>query len=249
MPHAMERSDATPTMSATQTVDRILDSFDGERQAQARLMLSESLKGVLAQRLLRAREGGRALAMEVLIGTPAVSALIREKKTFQLQSVLQTGRKEGMQTMDEALTVLPALLDRYGLERPVLIGHSDGASIAIIHAGAGYPASALVLIAPHVFVEAETIAGIEAADAAFRAGPLRHRLARHHADVDATFRGWADAWLAPEFRDWFRDRVVEYTELRDEQRRVAKFELVADLDMAGARGAAIAALSVLVHTT
>ncbi len=95
------------TMSATQTVDRILDSFDGERQAQARLMLSESLKGVLAQRLLRKRDGrGRVLALEVLIGTPAVSALVREKKTFQLQSVIQTGRKEGMQTMDEAVLAL-----------------------------------------------------------------------------------------------------------------------------------------------
>jgi twitching motility protein PilT len=95
------------TMSATQTVDRILDSFDGERQSQARLMLSESLKGVLAQRLLRRSDGmGRALAMEVLMGTPAVAALVREKKTFQLQSVLQTGRKEGMQTMDESIVGL-----------------------------------------------------------------------------------------------------------------------------------------------
>ena len=95
------------TMSATQTVDRILDSFDGERQSQARLMLSESLKGVLAQRLLRRRDGrGRTLGLEVLIGTPAVAALIREKKTFQLQSVIQTGRKEGMQTMDEAVLAL-----------------------------------------------------------------------------------------------------------------------------------------------
>ena len=95
------------TMSATQTVDRILDSFDGDRQAQARLMLSESLRGVLAQRLLRQPDGrGRALALEVLVGTPAVSALVREKKTFQLASVIQTGRKEGMQSMDEALFTL-----------------------------------------------------------------------------------------------------------------------------------------------
>jgi twitching motility protein PilT len=95
------------TMSATQTVDRILDSFDGERQAQARLMLSESLKGVLAQRLLRRADGaGRVLALEVLVGTPAVSALIREKKVFQLQSVIQTGRKDGMQCMDDAVLQL-----------------------------------------------------------------------------------------------------------------------------------------------
>ena len=95
------------TMSATQTIDRILDSFDGERQGQARLMLSESLRGVLAQRLLRKPNGhGRALALEVLVGTPAVSALIREKKTFQLGSVIQTGKKDGMQSMDEALMAL-----------------------------------------------------------------------------------------------------------------------------------------------
>jgi len=95
------------TMSATQTVDRILDSFEGERQAQARLMLSESLKGVLAQRLLKRSDGqGRVLAMEVLVGTPAVSALIREKKIFQLQSVIQTGKKDGMQTMDDSLMQL-----------------------------------------------------------------------------------------------------------------------------------------------
>lgn len=95
------------TMSATQTVDRILDSFEGERQAQARLMLSESLKCVLAQRLITKSDGrGRQLALEVLIGTPAVSALVREKKTFQLQSVIQTGKKEGMQSMDEAVIQL-----------------------------------------------------------------------------------------------------------------------------------------------
>jgi twitching motility protein PilT len=92
------------TMSAAQTVDRILDSFDGERQSQVRLMLSESLRGVLAQRLLRRKDGqGRILALETLMGNGAVSALIRERKTFQLASVIQTGKKEGMQSMDESL--------------------------------------------------------------------------------------------------------------------------------------------------
>ena len=95
------------TMSATQTVDRILDSFEGEKQAQVRLMLSESLKGVLAQRLVRRKDGrGRALALEVLMSTNAVSSLIREKKTFQLASVIQTGRRDGMQSMDEAILQL-----------------------------------------------------------------------------------------------------------------------------------------------
>jgi twitching motility protein PilT len=95
------------TMSATQTVDRIVDSFEGEKQAQIRLMLSESLRGVLAQRLLRRRDGqGRVLALEILTSNSAVSSLIREKKTFQLASVIQTGRKEGMVSMDESLLQL-----------------------------------------------------------------------------------------------------------------------------------------------
>jgi twitching motility protein PilT len=95
------------TMSAAQTVDRIIDSFEGEKQSQVRLMLSESLKGVLAQRLLRRADGrGRALGLEILVGNTAVASLIREKKTFQLGSVIQTGKREGMQTMDEAVLQL-----------------------------------------------------------------------------------------------------------------------------------------------
>jgi twitching motility protein PilT len=95
------------TMNAPQTVDRILDTFDGERQTQVRLMLAESLKGVFAQRLLRRADGhGRILALEILTGNTAVASLIREKKTFQLGSVIQTGRKDGMQSMDDALLTL-----------------------------------------------------------------------------------------------------------------------------------------------
>jgi twitching motility protein PilT len=92
------------TMSAAQTVDRIIDSFEGEKQAQVRYMLSESLRGVLAQRLLRRSDNaGRVLAVELMYANHAVAALIREKKTFQLPSVIQTGRRDGMQTMDESI--------------------------------------------------------------------------------------------------------------------------------------------------
>jgi twitching motility protein PilT len=95
------------TMSATQTVDRILDSFDGERQSQVRLMLAESLKGVLAQRLLPRADGrGRALAVEILLGNGAVASLIRDRKTFQLTTVMQTGKREGMRSMDDAVMAL-----------------------------------------------------------------------------------------------------------------------------------------------
>ncbi|MFB7483861.1 alpha/beta fold hydrolase [Streptomyces anulatus] len=102
---------------------------------------------------------------------------------------------------EEATDVLPELLDRLGLERPVLVGHSDGASIALLHAGVR-PVSALVLIAPHVFVEPETLAGIVAARAAYRDGPLAGRLAGFHDDPDTAFHSWADVWLSPAFRDW-----------------------------------------------
>lgn len=104
---------------------------------------------------------------------------------------------------EEALDILPVILDRLGLERPILIGHSDGASIALIHAAlAGRTVAGVVLIAPHVFVEPETVAGIEAATRAYREGDLRTRLAAYHADVDAAFLPWSTVWLSPEFRTW-----------------------------------------------
>ncbi|HYM81971.1 MAG TPA: type IV pilus twitching motility protein PilT [Candidatus Limnocylindria bacterium] len=95
------------TMSAAQTVDRILDSFEGEKQVQIRIMLAESLRGVLAQRLLRRQDGrGRLLALEILITNGAVASLIREKKTFQLTTVIQTGKREGMQSFDDSVLTL-----------------------------------------------------------------------------------------------------------------------------------------------
>ena len=102
----------------------------------------------------------------------------------------------------EALEALPALLGRLDIDRPVLVGHSDGGSIALIHAGAGHPVAGLALLAPHVFVEDRSVRGIEAAADAFRHTELRRRLGRYHADVDATFGGWSGAWLSGPFRDW-----------------------------------------------
>ncbi|MEO8738749.1 MAG: alpha/beta hydrolase [Casimicrobiaceae bacterium] len=104
---------------------------------------------------------------------------------------------------EEALVRLPALLDRLGIAAPILIGHSDGASIALIHAGAHLrPVRACVALAPHVFVEDVSIAGIAAARDAYANGTLRERLARYHRDVDSAFRGWNEVWLSPDFRDW-----------------------------------------------
>lgn len=103
----------------------------------------------------------------------------------------------------EAGVVLPELLRRCGIERSVLVGHSDGASIALIYAAQpDTTVQGVVAIAPHVIVEDCTLDGITAAGAAFRAGPLRDRLARHHDDVDAMFATWHDGWLDAGFRRW-----------------------------------------------
>lgn len=103
----------------------------------------------------------------------------------------------------EALRALPELLDKLGIERPVLVGHSDGASIALIHAGgAGRPVSGVVAMAPHVMVEDVALAGIRETVCAYETTALRDRLARHHDAVDSAFRGWSDIWLDPAFRDW-----------------------------------------------
>jgi twitching motility protein PilT len=95
------------TSSAAQTIDRIIDVFPAHQQAQIRAQLSESLRGVVAQTLLKtANCKGRAAAVEILVSTPAVRNLIREGKTFQLPSVIQTGMKEGMQTIEQSLSEL-----------------------------------------------------------------------------------------------------------------------------------------------
>ena len=103
----------------------------------------------------------------------------------------------------EALDVLPALLVELDIENPVLFGHSDGGSIALIHAArARRPVSAVVALAPHVFVEPYGLASIAEARRAYLDGDLRPRLARRHADVDSAFWGWNDIWLHPDFAAW-----------------------------------------------
>ena len=139
---------------------------------------------------------------------------------------------------DEALVVLPALLDALRIERPILLGHSDGASIALIHAGAsGRPVRGLALMAPHVMVEDVSIASIEAAKVAWRSTDLRARLSRHHDDVDAAFTGWNDIWLHPDFRAWsiedetrrVRCPVLAIQGEDDEYGTMAQIERIADL--------------------
>lgn len=101
----------------------------------------------------------------------------------------------------EAWVVLPELLTRFGMVDAVLIGHSDGASIALLYAARHQP-RAIAVMAPHVFVEDVTIEGIRVARAAWASGKLRAPLARLHDDPEGAFAGWNDGWLNPDFRQW-----------------------------------------------
>lgn len=103
---------------------------------------------------------------------------------------------------NEAKEVLPELVETLVGRTPILVGHSDGASIALIHAGSLNTVEGLVLIAPHVFVEDRSIAAIAVALQDFLITDLAERMAKYHRDPEVTFRGWNDIWLHPSFRDW-----------------------------------------------
>ena len=101
----------------------------------------------------------------------------------------------------EAWEVLPSLLKEWGIEKPVLIGHSDGGTIALLHA-ARLPVAGCVVMAPHLIVEDMTLSAIKVAKKAFEEGDLRQKLSRYHADVDCAFWQWNDVWLSQAFRSF-----------------------------------------------
>jgi len=101
----------------------------------------------------------------------------------------------------QATETLPMLLAALGVERPWLFGHSDGASIALLHA-AHHDVAGVVAVAPHIFVEEISVGSVRGARAAYGDTDLRERLARYHDDPDSAFNGWTDAWLNPAFLDW-----------------------------------------------
>lgn len=113
----------------------------------------------------------------------------------------------------QALQVLPAFLQAVGVDaqtdKPWLFGHSDGGSIALLHA-ARWPTrvAGAIVLAPHILVEDVSIASITQAREAYRGTDLRMRLARHHDDPDSAFRGWNDIWLHPDFRAWNIEREL-----------------------------------------
>jgi pimeloyl-ACP methyl ester carboxylesterase len=116
---------------------------------------------------------------------------------------ISNGRRHGRLLPDylhrEAWQVLPALLAQEGIASPVLVGHSDGGSIALLYASR-FPTTACIVMAPHVIVEDISVQAIAQAKQSFETGDLRERLARFHADVDGAFWQWNDVWLSPGFR-------------------------------------------------
>jgi pimeloyl-ACP methyl ester carboxylesterase len=103
----------------------------------------------------------------------------------------------------EGEVVLPALLDKFGISSPLLLGHSDGASMAITYAGKYHDrVSGLILMAPHVFVEDITVQGVIEAGVAYEDSDLKQKLSRYHRDPDGIFHAWHNMWIDPQFRDW-----------------------------------------------
>jgi pimeloyl-ACP methyl ester carboxylesterase len=136
-----------------------------------------------------------------------LSAVVYSRRGYGRSDALPAGRHIRYMH-DEALVVLPAFLDRLGIDRPILIGHSDGGSIALIYAATSPRApAAVVTLAAHVLVEDISIANIAVAKEKFETTDMRQKLARHHADADSVFWSWNRIWLSPEFRGW---NIEEY---------------------------------------
>ena len=128
--------------------------------------------------------------------------LVYDRYGYGQSDVLAEPRRTVRFMHDEALLFLPEILESLEIENPILIGHSDGASIALIHAGAGHAVRAVVAMAPHVFIEPVCLSSIRKATQVFETTDLPEKLGRYHRDARKTFYGWADVWLDPEFEGW-----------------------------------------------
>jgi pimeloyl-ACP methyl ester carboxylesterase len=135
-------------------------------------------------------------------------ALLYSRYGYGQSEVLAEPRRSVRFMHEEALESLPEVLSALAIEAPVLVGHSDGASIALIHAGAGHAVRGLALMAPHVFVEELCIRSIEQAKREFETSDLPHRLGKYHSDPRRTFYLWNDVWLDPAFLAWNIEAVL-----------------------------------------
>ena len=129
-------------------------------------------------------------------------ALIYDRYGYGQSDVLQEPRRTVNFMHEEGLKALPEVLSFLQIQNPILVGHSDGASISLIHAGAGHEVRAVVAMAPHVFIEPVCLSSIEKAARTFETTDLPARLGKYHRDARKTFYGWADVWLDPDFTGW-----------------------------------------------
>jgi len=129
-------------------------------------------------------------------------ALVYDRYGYGQSDVLAEPKRNVRFMHDEALVALPEFLKNLRVERPLLIGHSDGASIALIHAGAGHAVRGVVAMAPHVFIEPLCLKSIDTAAEQFETTDFAAKLGRYHRDARKTFYGWADVWLDANFTTW-----------------------------------------------
>ena len=129
-------------------------------------------------------------------------ALVYDRYGYGQSDVLLEEKRTTRFMHDEGLRALPEVLKELKIEKPILVGHSDGASIALIHAGSGAAVKAVVAMAPHVFIEPVCLSSIRKIADTFENGDLPKALGKYHRDARRTFYGWADVWLDPGFPQW-----------------------------------------------
>jgi pimeloyl-ACP methyl ester carboxylesterase len=137
-----------------------------------------------------------------VVAATGCRALVYDRYGYGKSDVLAEKQRTVRFMHDEALNALPDLLKALDIVNPLLVGHSDGASIALIHAGAKQPVRGVVAMAPHVFIEPVCLDSIRKAAEAFESTDLKDRLGRYHRDARKTFYGWADVWLDRGFVSW-----------------------------------------------
>jgi pimeloyl-ACP methyl ester carboxylesterase len=181
-------------MPHLKAADRSLnyESIDGGQGRPALVFLHEGLGSIRQWRDFPAK-------VCAATGCPGV---VYDRYGYGQSEVLAEPRRTVRFMHDEGLISLPELLSALKVKNPILIGHSDGASIALIHAGAGHAVRGVVAMAPHVFIEPVCLTSIAKAKTTFETTDLPERLGRYHKDVRKTFYGWADVWLDPEFKGW-----------------------------------------------
>jgi pimeloyl-ACP methyl ester carboxylesterase len=143
-----------------------------------------------------------------VVAATGCRALVYDRYGYGRSDILAEERRTVRFMHDEALSFLPEIRQHLGLDDVILVGHSDGASIALIHAGAGHATRGVAVMAPHVFIEPVCLSSIRAATQAFETTDLPKRLAKYHRDPVKTFYGWADVWTEDNFKSW--DIRTEY---------------------------------------